>query len=143
MQPGAAVLSFAAIYAVGIELTNRVSVFYLDFWDPKFHDQAGNIAVFHDVLPIFVSLASLSFLVGLSVHRTWLAHARILPVVVGGGLSGAAASLLPIVDPALQSFESLKVIAGVLGTVSFWLGPACVGAAAFRCLRGYAEGSAV
>jgi hypothetical protein len=99
--------------------------------------------VFHEILPVFVSLATLSFLAGLSFHRTWLVHARSGHVITGGVLSGAAASVLLLVDPALQSVDALKVLAGILGTVLFWAGPACIGAGGFKIVRWYTGATAV
>ena len=137
MNTALAVLSFAAVYGVGSALGHWVSVYYFGVWERTFGSQAGDIAVFRQVLPIFVSVATLSFLVGLSFHRTWLVHARIGPVTTGGVVSGAVASLLVFVVVALQSVEALKVVAWILGIVLFWVGPACIGAGGFRIVRRY------
>ena len=68
MKGFVSIFSFPVAYGFGAELTNRVSTYYFGFWDPKFHDPAGNIAVFHQMLPLFIGLACLSFLTG------WLPH---------------------------------------------------------------------
>jgi len=101
------------------------------------------VAVFHQVLPIFVSLATLSFLVGLAFHRSWLGHAPIGQTTIGGALSGGVASFLLLGDAAIRSFEGMHVAAGLIGVLLFWTGPACVAALIFNFLRRYASRRAV
>jgi hypothetical protein len=139
-----AVVSFAVVYAFGSELANRVSVYYFDYWDPKFLDQAGNVAVFHQVLPIFISLASLSFLIGLALQRSWLEHAPIWQATLGGALSGGVASLLLLADAVIRRFDGMHGVAGfVVGILLFWAGPACVAAFVFMLLHRYSSVRAV
>ena len=96
-----AVVTFAAVYAASAAVVNRISVYRLGFWDSKFHDQAGNVAVADEVLPIFVALATLSFLVGLSVRA---GAGRLTPAlaVASGALCGLAASLQLLSEPGLR-----------------------------------------
>lgn len=130
-----AVISFAAVYAFGSDVANHVSVYYLDYWDSKFLDQAGNVAVFREVLPIFVGLASLSFLVGLVLHRSWLGHAPIGQAALGGALSGGVASFLLLAGAAIRRFDGMQGVAYLVGLLLFWAGPACVAALVFKLLR--------
>jgi hypothetical protein len=129
------VLSFAIVYGCGAELTNRVSTYYFGFWDPKFHDQAGNVAVFHQLLPVFVGFASLSFVVGWLLHRTAIRNAAMRRVAAAGALSGAVASLLLLSEPALRRVDGFQDVAAVVGMVSFWAGPASCAALAFMFVR--------
>lgn len=138
-----AVISFVVAHAFGSELANRVSVYYFDYWDSKFLSQAGNVAAFHQVLPIFASLATLSFLVGLTFHRSWLGHAPLGQAATGGALSGGVASFLLLADAAIRRFDGMQGVALLLGMVLFWAGPACVGASVFQLLRRYSSGPVV
>lgn len=55
-------LVFAVAYALAFEASSWVGVYWLDWWDGKFGDRAGNIAFDHQLLPFFAGLALLSHL---------------------------------------------------------------------------------
>src|SRR5688500_4992295 len=129
-----AVVTFATVYAASAAVVNRISVYRLGFWDPKFHDQAGNVAVADEVLPIFVALATLSFLVGLSVQA---AAGRITPAlaVASGALCELSASLLLLSEPGLRRLGAHEGFAAVAGLLAFWAGPAAVALLSLRVMR--------
>jgi hypothetical protein len=135
-----AVISFAVVYAFGSTVTNRVNVYYFDYWDAKFLSQAGNVAVFQQLLPIVASLATLSFLFGLTFHRSWLARAPLGQAALGGSLSGGVASFVLLADIAIRRCDGMQGVALPLGMLLFWAGPACVAASVFQLLRRYSSG---
>lgn len=93
------VVTFAAVYAASATLVNRINVYWLGFWDRKFASQA-NVAVADEVLPIFVALATLSFLAGLSVQRAVAGRASSTAGAVAAGVCGIVASVLLLSEPA-------------------------------------------
>jgi hypothetical protein len=129
-----AVMTFAAVYAASAPVVNRISVYRLGFWDPKFHTQAGNVAVADQALPIFVALASLSFLVGFSVQA---GARRITPAlaVASGALCGFAASVMLLSEPGLHQLGADEGFAAVVGLLAFWAGPAVAAMLSLRLMR--------
>jgi hypothetical protein len=96
------------------------------------------------VLPIFIGLASLSFLIGLALQRSWLEHAPIWQATLGGALSGGVASFLLLADAVIRRFDGMQGVAGfVVGILLFWAGPACVAAFVFMLLHRYSSVRAV
>jgi len=118
------VLTFLVVYAGTAALANRVSVYWLDFWDPKFRDQVGNVAVADEVLPVFAAIATLVFLAGLAVQRAALA--RKAPTVAEAALCAGIAGGLLLAEPGLRYLGAPRSIAGVAGMAAFWAGPAVV-----------------
>ena len=129
-----AVVTFAAVYAASASVVNRISVYRLGFWDPKFHDQAGNVAVADEALPIFVGLATLSFFVGLRLQAgAWRITSAL--GIASGALCGLAASLLLLSEPGLRRLGAHEGFAAVIGLLAFWLGPAALAILSARVLR--------
>lgn len=128
------VVTFAAVYAASATLVNRINVYWLGFWDRKFASQAGNVAVADEVLPIFVALATLSFLAGLSVQRAVAGRASSTAVAVAAGVCGIVASVLLLSEPGLRRFGADAGFAGIVGMAAFWAGPAATALIGFGIL---------
>jgi hypothetical protein len=110
--------SFAVVYAATSEVGNWVTVYWLDFWDPKFHDQQGNIAVGRQVLPILVAIASTSCFIGARKHGARLntrMKSAIASGVVSGFLSSAAFFAWVAITRHLRGrFEAIAIFIGQL-----------------------------
>lgn len=122
--------AFAAVYAVGSQWAHRVTVLTFDLWDPRLGDQAGNVAVLAQALPVFVGCATLSFLGGMAVSSYADVDGR--RAVAGGAIAGGVASLLLFAEPVLRQLGELRGLPGLLGGVLFWTGPGLAAAATFR-----------
>lgn len=127
-----AVVTFAVVYAAAAAVANRISVYLLGFWDSKFVDQAGNVAVADQVLPLFVSLATLSFLAGLSLDRAAVARTALATVALVSAACGCAAAAFLLAEPSLRQLGVHRGVAGIVGTAAFWAGPAFAAAIGFR-----------
>jgi hypothetical protein len=127
------------IYAVAGALTNRFSVWYLDFWDPKFHDRAGNVAVADQALPIFVGLATFSFLLGFAVSMTGLGSVRSLVAALAGASCGLIAGFCIVAEPALRKLGVPDGFSFAVGLLSFWGAPALTAIVMFRFLANQHE----
>jgi hypothetical protein len=133
--PGLAIVAFTVTYAAAYEVTNWGTVYLLDWWDPKFGDRLGNVAVGHQIMPLFLVVAVASFLVAVRWHRLWL---RTAPnkLVVFATVTGAF---------LVQSIELLWGLAfrdvqtGPATTIAGWIlllgGPALFSGAAFAFAR--------
>jgi hypothetical protein len=128
------VVTFAAVYAVGAALVNRIRVYWFGFWDQKFVNQAGSVAFADEVLPIFVAIATLSFLAGLSVQRAIAGRAAPAAGAVAGGICGLTASVLLLTEPCLRHMGVRAGFAAVVGMVAFLAGPAAVAVIGFEVL---------
>lgn len=132
MKPLVAVLTFSVVYAVGAEITEWVFVYYFNVWDTMFHNEAGNIAFFHEVLPFIVLFAALFFMVGWGVSRKLAAGMSTRYVAIGGAFSGALASVSVFLIALLPvAFTSLGDL-GVVEAINFLCAPALGAFVAFR-----------
>ena len=122
------VASFAVAYGVGLEVITLVDIYHFGIWDPKFHDQAGNVAFFHQVLSVLVMVASLSFFVGWLSHAKAMRRASRVKVVVTGTATGLLATLLALVPKPADSEV-------MLGQLMFFGGPALCAALLFGIAR--------
>ena len=129
-----AVLIFAVVYAAATAVVDRISVYWLGFWDPKFGDQAGNVAVADEGLPVFVALATLMFLVGLGSQRAALGRMTPAVVALGAAVCGVSAGLLLLADPGLRQLGINQAVTGTIGIMAFWAGPAAMAVVVFRSL---------
>jgi hypothetical protein len=129
-----AVVMFAAVYAASAIVVDRISVYWLELWDPKFGDQAGAVAFTDEVLPILVGLATLLFLAGLSVQSTAVGRVSPAAATVRGAVCGLAAGVLLLTDPVLRHSGVHEGVVGVAGFVAFWAGPAAVAMLGFQVL---------
>src|SRR5688572_16101145 len=110
-----AVVMVAGVYAASAVVVDRISVYWLGFWDSKFGDQAGAVAFADEALPILVALATLLFLAGPSVQST--AVGRISPpaAAVRGAVWGLAAGVLLLTEPGLRQSGVHEGVVGVAG----------------------------
>jgi len=122
--------TFAVTYAAGFEATSWISVYLLDWWDPKFGDQAGNIRFSHQIMPLFVAVAMFSFAAAVALHRRWIQTAR--PRTVGWAAPAAAIlshSAEFLFGVATRDRVSTMVV--IVGWSLLLAGPAAFGSAAF------------
>ena len=110
---------FTVAYGLGAELTNYVSVYHLGMIDPKFGDARGNLDFGRGLLPLFVPIATASFLAGIWNYRSLLARRGATATLVGG-LSGVLSSGAVLVAVAVESQLPDSLI-GVMLPVN-WLG---------------------
>jgi hypothetical protein len=129
-----ALVSFAVAYALGLEMLNYVAIFHFGMWDPKFHDPAGNVAFFHQLLPLLVGIASASFLVGWTFQARRMRQPSTGTVVGASAATGLIASQLIILAALAEKLSSLDV-AIVVGQSTFLAGPAMCAVVAFAFVR--------
>ena len=96
-----AVGTFIAAYAVAYEAGSWGTVYLLDWWDPKFGNQRGNIAFGRDIMTFFLMIAVLSFLAGSAVHWRWIDSAQ------PGLLASSSAAVAVLSHSALLMFSIL------------------------------------
>ena len=89
-----ALLAFPAAYAVLDEALNWTSVYVFDWWDPKWTRRA-NVAIGHDLMPVMVSIAFASFLVGAALRLSWVRRARALNIAWASGAAAVMAQIVP------------------------------------------------
>jgi len=127
--------AFVVTYAAGFEATTWISVYLLDWWDPKFGDQAGNIRFDHQIMPLFVAVAFFPFVPAVALHRRWIQTAR--PRTVAW--ASAAGALLSHSAQFLFGVATRdRPVSGVLMIVGWSLllaGPAVFGTTAFALAR--------
>jgi hypothetical protein len=123
--------AFAVTHAAAFEATTWVSVYLLDWWDPKFGDQAGNIRFSHQVMPLFVAVAILSFAPAVALHRRWIQTARPRTVAwasaAGAILSHSAQFLFGVATRDRPVSSAVMIVSWSL----LLAGPAVFGSAAF------------
>ena len=127
--------AFAVTDAAGFEATTWISVYLLDWWDPKFGDQAGNIRFDHQIMPLFVAVAIFSFAPAVALHRRWIQTAR--PGTVGWA-STAAAILSHSAEFLFGVATRDRPVSGAVMIVGWTLslaGPAVFGTTAFALAR--------
>lgn len=123
--------AFAVTHAAGFEATTWISVYLLDWWDPKFGDRAGNIRFSHEIMPLFVAVSIFSFAPAVALHWRWIQTAR--PRTVAW--ASAAGALLSHSAQFLFGVATRdRPVSGVVMIVGWSLllaGPAAFGTAAF------------
>jgi len=83
---GISSLSFPAGFVLTYKISNYLIVYYFDWWDSKFQDRAGALRFGNDLLPIFLIIAILSYIVALIVERQWFRRQSAAMIALIGGL---------------------------------------------------------
>ena len=113
-----ALIAFTFAYSAAYEATNWISVYLLDWWDPKFGGRRGNIDFGHMLMLPFVVVALVSFLFALVFHWPWLRTAPSKPVMwasAGGALlANSAVFLFNLALREVDGGSALAVINWIL-----------------------------
>jgi hypothetical protein len=127
--------AFAGAHAAGFEATTWISVYLLDWWDPKFGDQAGNIRFDHQIMPLFVAVGIFSFAPAVALHRRWIQTARPRTVAwasaAGAILSLSAEFLFGVATRDRPASGAVMIV----GWTLLLAGPAVFGTTAFALAR--------
>jgi hypothetical protein len=86
---------FLTAYAAVWEAQNWIGVYWLDWWDPKFGSKQGNIAFGHEIMPLFLLAALVSWTIGTSIHWRWIRHARTADVALANAIAGIVSAAAP------------------------------------------------
>jgi hypothetical protein len=84
LAPWLSLLAFAATYAAAFEASDWISVYVLDWWDPKFGNRQGNLQFGREIMPLFVIVSTLSFAVGAAAFWGRLRKAATSRVLLTG-----------------------------------------------------------
>jgi hypothetical protein len=127
--------AFGVAHAALFEATTWISVYLLDWWDPKFGDQAGNIRFSHQIMTLFGAAAIFSFAPAVALHRRWIQTA---PPRIVAWASAAGAILSHSAQFAFGLATRHIPVSGAVMIVGWSLllaGPAVFGTAAFALAR--------
>lgn len=109
-------IGFAAAYAVVMFIGSWITVSALDWGDPKFGDTAGNLWFVGQILPIVVTIATLSAFFGARTYQEWLRRRLGFALAVGSGTGALTAAAFFALSAAWMAAARVlpELLVGVL-----------------------------
>lgn len=132
LAPWLSLLLFAAVYAAAFEAVDWVSVYVLDWWEPKFLSREGNIQFGREIMPLFLAASTVSYAFGAARHWRALAITPATRVLAVGAITAVLAVAVLFGFGVATRGTHGGLFVSVCGLGLLISGPAAFAAALFR-----------
>jgi hypothetical protein len=131
-------LTFPAVFVLMYKISDYLFVYQFDWWDPKFGDRAGALRFGNELMPTFLCIASVSYVVALWAERCWFQRQKVFIIAVIGALAAfiqeAISFLLALATRGIDN--ALAQAIHLLHLTLIFAGPALIGIVLARLMAG-------
>lgn len=129
-------LTFPAVFVLMYKISDYLFVYHYEWWDPKFGDRSGALKFGNELLPMFLCIASVSYIAALWAEHRWFQRQTVFIIALIGGLAAlfqeAVSFLLSLATRRQDS--GLAQAVNLLHLTLIFAGPALIGILLARLL---------